>query len=343
MAFSYPAQAERFTPASCNMDDPKARLEETVNAYDNSIVDLDASIHRMIALLKNRPAIYFYCSDHGVALGEEGKMFQDHILPPVYRPAMFIWYSDAFASRYPDMVRALKANRLKAVSHDHIFHTLLSPASIRSEIVRNDLNLASPDARETPAPSSRKRWRNGCPFPHRRSRNRRKPPRAPRETTGCGSSYRTRTCRGWPMHSRTRRASASQPAADRMGRSLVPNRPHVPFKGFSVRDLPEQVGTAFRIHRTAFRNPGHDYGGSQASVILPGPAPCGHQAAGLPVLHDRFIIISALSGIHSHTGLHRFSPRTFKTLRTLEKRFPASSVTLRVSATRTPPPMSHGA
>lgn len=73
MAFSYPTQAERFTPASCNMDDPKARLEETVNAYDNSIVDLDASIHRMIALLKNRPAIYFYCSDHGVALGEEGK------------------------------------------------------------------------------------------------------------------------------------------------------------------------------------------------------------------------------------------------------------------------------
>ena len=92
------------------------------------------------------------------------------------------------------------------------------------------------------------------------------------------------------------------------GRSLVPNRPHVPFKGFSVRDLPEQVGTAFRIHRTAFRNPGHDYGGSQASVILPGPAPCGHQAAGLPVLHNCFIIISALSGIHSHTGLHRFSP-----------------------------------
>ena len=107
-------------------------------------MDLDASVHRMIALLKDRPAIYFYCSDHGVALGEEGKMFQGHVLPPVYRPAMFVWYSDAFASRYPDMVRALKANRLKAVSHDHIFHTLLSLASIRSEVVRNGLNLASP-------------------------------------------------------------------------------------------------------------------------------------------------------------------------------------------------------
>ncbi len=152
MAFSYPAQAGHFTPASCNMDDPKARLEETVNAYDNSIVDLDASVHRMIAQLKDRPAIYFYCSDHGVALGEEGKMFQGHVLPPVYRPAMFVWYSDAFASRYPDMVRALKANRLKAVSHDHIFHTLLAMASIRSEVVRNGLNLASPDVRETPAP-----------------------------------------------------------------------------------------------------------------------------------------------------------------------------------------------
>ena len=152
MAFSYPRQAGRFTPASCNMDDPKAHLEETVNAYDNSIVDLDASVHRMIAQLKDRPAIYFYCSDHGVALGEEGKMFQGHMLPPVYHPAMFVWYSDAFASRYPDMVRALKANRLKAVSHDHIFHTLLSLASIRSEVVRNGLNLACPDARETPVP-----------------------------------------------------------------------------------------------------------------------------------------------------------------------------------------------
>lgn len=152
MAFSYPERAGRFTPASCNMDDPKAHLEETVNAYDNSIVDLDASIHRMIAPLKDRPAIYFYCSDHGVALGEEGKMFQGHVLPPVYRPAMFVWYSDAFASRYPEMVRSLKANRLKAVSHDHIFHTLLSVASIRSEVVSNGLNLASPDVRETPAP-----------------------------------------------------------------------------------------------------------------------------------------------------------------------------------------------
>lgn len=93
------------------MDDPKAHLDETINAYDNSIVDLDASVHRMISRLKDRPAIYFYCSDHGVALGEKGKMFQGHTLPCVYRPAMFVWYSDAFAARYPDMVRALKANR----------------------------------------------------------------------------------------------------------------------------------------------------------------------------------------------------------------------------------------
>lgn len=48
---------------------------------------------------------------------------------------------------YPDMMRALKA-----VSHGHLFHTLLSVASIRSEVVRNGLNLASPDARKTPAP-----------------------------------------------------------------------------------------------------------------------------------------------------------------------------------------------
>ena len=83
MAFSYPEKAARFTPARCNMDDPKAHLDETINAYDNSIVDLDASVHRMISRLKDRPAIYFYCSDHGVALGEKGKMFQGHT-PPAF-------------------------------------------------------------------------------------------------------------------------------------------------------------------------------------------------------------------------------------------------------------------
>ena len=70
------------------MDDPKARLEETVNAYDNSIVDLAASVHRMIALLKDRPAIYFYCSDHGAVsythrfrLGGGFKQFLNEGLP----------------------------------------------------------------------------------------------------------------------------------------------------------------------------------------------------------------------------------------------------------------------
>lgn len=154
MAFSYPEQMAHFIPASCNMDDPRANLEATVNAYDNSIVDMDASIHQTICRLKDRPAIYFYCADHGVALGEEGKMFQGHLLPPVYRPAMFIWYSDAFAARYPGMVRALKDNRLKAVSHDHIFHTLLSLASIHSPVIKPGLNLANPAAQETPVPIS---------------------------------------------------------------------------------------------------------------------------------------------------------------------------------------------
>lgn len=152
MAFRYPQQAAHFVPASCNMDDPKAHLKETINAYDNSIVDMDASIHRMIEALKDRPAIYFYCADHGVALGEEGKMFQGHVLAPVYHPAMFIWYSDDFAMRYPEIINTLKKNRLKAVSHDHIFHTLLSLASIRSVIVKDSLNLTSPNAKETPAP-----------------------------------------------------------------------------------------------------------------------------------------------------------------------------------------------
>ncbi len=150
MEFVYPKKAELFTPASCNMDAPAEQLHETINAYDNSIVDMDACIHRIISRLKDRPAIYIYCGDHGVALGENGKMFQGHVLPCVYNPGMFIWYSDSFAAQHPQLVAALKNNREKRISHDHIFHTVLSAASIKSPVIKPELNLCHPQAKETP-------------------------------------------------------------------------------------------------------------------------------------------------------------------------------------------------
>ncbi len=150
MEFVYPKKAELFTPASCNMDAPAERLQETINAYDNTIVDMDACIHRIISRLKDRPAIYIYCGDHGVALGEDGKMFQGHVLPCVYNPGMFIWYSDSFAAQHPQLVATLKNNREKYISHDHIFHTVLSAASIKSAVIKPELNLCHPAAKETP-------------------------------------------------------------------------------------------------------------------------------------------------------------------------------------------------
>ncbi len=154
MPFTYPKSAEKFTPASCNMANPKKNLQDTINAYDNTLIDMDVSIWRNLCKLRDKTAIYFFCADHGVALGEDGKMFQSHVLPSVYNPAMFVWYSDSFAAQYPDVVNALKNNRNKAVSHDHIYHTILSLGFIKSPNVKQELNLLNPEVKETPVPAN---------------------------------------------------------------------------------------------------------------------------------------------------------------------------------------------
>ncbi len=151
--YSYPTYAAKFTPASSDVTKMAEKRQEIINAYDNTIVDLDSAIHQNIAMLKDRPAVYLYCSDHGEALGEEGKILHGHALPCVTTPAIFIWYSDSFAALYPEKVKALQMNRNKAISHDHIFHTVLSLADIKSQLIKEELNLTNPDAGETPPPA----------------------------------------------------------------------------------------------------------------------------------------------------------------------------------------------
>jgi len=142
----YPLQFERFTPTCRTSQLEDCSREQIDNTYDNTILYTDHFLARTIALLKEYDQAYetamFYVSDHGESLGENGLYL--HGLPDLLAPdeqkhvPAVMW----IGSRYDEIdVAALTRKAGERLSHDHIFHTLLSMLEVETEIYDDKLTL----------------------------------------------------------------------------------------------------------------------------------------------------------------------------------------------------------
>lgn len=144
---------ERFQPDHFDVEAPLSSIENVINAYDNNLLEIDWEVSSIIKTLEDKVAVYFFVGDHGIALGEHNMFGQGNTAPPVMKPAMFIWLSDRFIERYPDIADSLRQNASKSVSHDHAMHTILSLGRISTAAKKDDLDLTRPNAVEFTPPS----------------------------------------------------------------------------------------------------------------------------------------------------------------------------------------------
>lgn len=138
---------KQWLPDEFSVHAPAQHVVELTNAYDNNILEIDKELDEIISELENQVAVYVYVADHGLALCEDGKWGR----PCDERstmPAFFIWMSDSFIEKYPKIYQALVNNSQKAVSHDHILHTVLSLGGISSSLQKKELDLCDPNAQE---------------------------------------------------------------------------------------------------------------------------------------------------------------------------------------------------
>lgn len=117
--------------------------EQIVNSYDNTIVATDKFLAELISRMRERNALVIFISDHGEALGEDGKYLHGEDYPTLHNPACFIWYSEEYARRYPEKIEALRVNATKRWLTDALFHTALDGASIRTAVKIDSLSLFS--------------------------------------------------------------------------------------------------------------------------------------------------------------------------------------------------------
>lgn len=142
-----PAAHKAFLPECGKAALQDCPREHIVNAYDNSIRYTDHLLAETVQWLQaqQRPTALLYVSDHGESLGEKGLYL--HGMP--YRMApqaqthvpMLLWLSATMRQRLGLDMACLRETADRPVSHDHLFHTLLDLAEVRTSLRNPRLDL----------------------------------------------------------------------------------------------------------------------------------------------------------------------------------------------------------
>jgi len=134
----YPQQFEIFKPVCNSVEVANCTHVELINAYDNTILYTDYILSNVIETLKEFPEIkssMIYVSDHGESLGENNLYM--HGVPMSLAPKeqyeipFIVWVSEGSKS--------LKKN--KALTQNHVFHSVMNFLGISSSIYNEDLNI----------------------------------------------------------------------------------------------------------------------------------------------------------------------------------------------------------
>ncbi len=148
-ALRYPKEFEIYSPVCRREFLQDCTLEELQNTYDNTIYYtsymLARTIEELKALSDEYDTAFFFASDHGESLGEDGVYLHSapyDSAPDVQKhiPAI-LWFSEGFAEANgvdADCVRRIKS---KAFSHDNIFHTLLGMSRVATPFYDSRLDI----------------------------------------------------------------------------------------------------------------------------------------------------------------------------------------------------------
>ncbi|MDZ7859024.1 phosphoethanolamine--lipid A transferase [Sphaerotilus sp.] len=145
----YPDAFAKFQPACMKDDLRQCTQAEIVNAYDNALLYTDHVLARLIGQLQARAATVdsavLYVSDHGESLGESNLFL--HGLPYAIAPdvqkqvPMVMWFSTGLTQSARLDTECLRRRAAQPAAHDHLFHTVLGLADVRTALYAPEWDL----------------------------------------------------------------------------------------------------------------------------------------------------------------------------------------------------------
>ncbi|HEX4911842.1 MAG TPA: phosphoethanolamine--lipid A transferase [Permianibacter sp.] len=146
-----PAAFKPFTPECQDANVQNCSQQTLINAYDNTLFYTDHVLAALTSLLTHNrdrfESTLIYLSDHGESLGEGGLYlhgFPYPVAPPEQTHVpLLVWFTPGM----PDMLkldtRCFAASTDTALSHDHLFHSLLGLFDVRTNVYEQELDLFS--------------------------------------------------------------------------------------------------------------------------------------------------------------------------------------------------------
>lgn len=119
-----------------------------INSYDNSIQYTDHFLGALIQRLEQRGGVWslIFLSDHGENLfdDEHDLILHGSLVVSDYeaRIPFFVVYSDEYASRYPEKVQNIEANKDKCLTSEVVFHSMLDMADVQSDVIDTTLSIS---------------------------------------------------------------------------------------------------------------------------------------------------------------------------------------------------------
>ncbi|MDL2226581.1 phosphoethanolamine--lipid A transferase [Deltaproteobacteria bacterium OttesenSCG-928-M10] len=147
----YPDEFKKFQPTCDTSEIQNCSKEAIVNTYDNTIAYTDFVLSETIDILKRFPQFetgLLYLSDHGESLGESNIYL--HGLPYSIAPdeqvkvPMILWMSEAMKEAETINYDCLRESSERPMSHDNLFHSLLSLMQVDSTTYDENLDLFKP-------------------------------------------------------------------------------------------------------------------------------------------------------------------------------------------------------
>jgi glucan phosphoethanolaminetransferase (alkaline phosphatase superfamily) len=135
----YTATSRVFTPTLSDLGVRQplpADKQAAINSYDNTVIETDKFLARVIDLLRaeQRPAVVLFTSDHGENLFDDERHLFMHAQkgPTRYdtHVPLLAWMNRPYQAAYPAVAQALRANRLKKISHVGVFPSLLDIGAV---------------------------------------------------------------------------------------------------------------------------------------------------------------------------------------------------------------------
>lgn len=145
----------RFTKDDITADVPwldDVRRAEVAD-YDNATLYNDSVVGTIIDGRRERPTVMFYFSDHGEDIWDLAPVEARNMQQPddagwldrQYRIPFFVWMSDAFIGRYPELAARIRGAAARPGMLDNIGQALLGLGGVSTEYYRPDRDIFSDD------------------------------------------------------------------------------------------------------------------------------------------------------------------------------------------------------